>query len=533
MSIVGRPEWLTTSVGYEVYIRSFGDGNGNGVGDLPGVLQHLEYLAWLGVDIVWLTPFFPSPMADYGYDVGDYVGVAPVFGTLADLDLIVERAHELGLKIVIDIVPNHSSETHPWFEASRSSIDNPFRDHYIWRDPGPDGGPPNNWLSHFGGPAWTLDRTTGQYYLHLFLPEQPDLNWRNPKVRDEFLEILRVWLDRGVDGFRIDVAHALVKDEQLRDNPMLMSTEGITDARYLFACMDHAHDLTQPETLEIYRSWRMIADEYDAALIGETYVLDAADLAAMVPGDGLHVGFWFVPMHMEWTADAIRPTLSRATEEVSDRVGWVQSSHDESRPVTRYGGGDLGRRRSLGLSVLMMGLPGVPFIYQGEELGLDDGFVPADRLTDPVATRNEGSVGRDGCRTPMPWGPGANLGFSTAPDTWLPVGHGEESSVAAQLADPESHLHKIRALLSIRRKLIDPTERSVEWLATPDELIAFRRGNHVYVLNAGAEPVEWEVGNMMRCLYSSTGPLSDVAVSSVTLAADQALILGPASAGVQ
>lgn len=525
MSGTGSPDWLFESVGYEVYIRSFGDGNADGIGDLPGMLAHLDHLAWLGVDVVWITPFYPSPMADYGYDVADYCGVAPVFGTLDNFDQIVERAHQLGLRVVVDIVPNHSSSAHEWFKAALADPEGPYRDYYMWRDPAPDGGPPNNWLAHFGGSAWTLDEASGQYYLHLFLPEQPDLNWRNPAVRAEFETILKFWLDRGIDGFRIDVAHAMVKDEQLRDNPMLISLDGVTDARYQFACMDHRYDLMQPETLDIYRSWREIVEPYDAVLIGETYVLDPDDLAKMLPGGGLNAGFWFATMHMNWDAAAIRRTLSSATDAVPAGVGWVQSSHDESRPVARYGGGDLGRGRSLALSVMMMGLPGVPFIYQGEELGLDDGVVRPNRLTDPVATRNDASVGRDPARTPMPWGPGPNLGFSAAADTWLPVGHEAEWSVAVEKADPLSHLNRVRELIAARRSIVDKANGPVVWLELPNSLVAFTRGDHLFVLNAGASEASWQPGGAWDCVYRSTGGNSGSGITNVTVASDEALIL--------
>ena len=505
MSISTTPDWLFGSVGYEVYIRSFADGDGDGVGDLSGLLGRLDHLARLGVGIVWITPFYPSPMADFGYDVADYKGVAPVFGDLGDFDKVVARAHELGLHVVVDIVPNHSSSEHEWFRAAKNDPESEYRDYYIWRDPAPDGGPPNNWMSHFGGPAWTLDQASGQYYLHLFLPEQPDLNWRNPAVRKEFEDILRFWLDRGVDGFRIDVAHAMVKDAQLRDNPMLMSLDGVTDARYRFACMDHKYDLTQPETLDIYRSWRRIVEPYGAVLIGETYVLDANDLATMLPGDGLHTGFWFTPMHLDWDPAAIRRVLSAATDAVPGGVGWVQSSHDESRPVARFGGGDLGRRRRLGLSVLMMGLPGVPFLYEGEELGLDDGVVPPDRLTDPVAVRNEGSVGRDACRTPMPWEPGVNLGFSTAADTWLPLGHGEGWTVASESADPESHLNRVMAMIAARGSMADLASAPITWLDVDSNVVAFTRGDHLFALNAGDQSASLSLDCVWECKFSSQG----------------------------
>ncbi|HEY8338341.1 MAG TPA: alpha-amylase family glycosyl hydrolase, partial [Egibacteraceae bacterium] len=244
----GASRWWRGAVGYEVYLRSFADSDGDGVGDLRGVLEHLDHLAWLGVDIVWVTPFFPSPMHDHGYDVADYCGVDPRFGTLADLDALVAAVHARGMRLLIDLVPNHTSSEHPWFRAARSSRDNPYRDYYVWRDPAPDGGPPNNWTSHFGGPAWTFDEATGQYWLHLFLPEQPDLNWANPAVADEFDAILRFWLERGVDGFRIDVAHALAKHPDLPDNPPADPADADADHALTddFRRLQHIHDVNQP-----------------------------------------------------------------------------------------------------------------------------------------------------------------------------------------------------------------------------------------------------------------------------------------------
>ncbi len=504
MSEPNGPDWLTAAVGYEVYIRSFADGTGNGVGDLMGLHDRLDHLAWLGVDIVWITPFYPSPMADHGYDVADYLGVDPLFGDLEQFDRVVHRAHELDLRVVIDIVPNHSSNKHPWFTEALANPTGPYRDYYLWRDPAPDGGPPNNWISHFGGPAWSLDETSGQYYCHLFLPEQPDLNWRNPDVRTEFAAILEFWFERGVDGLRIDVAHALVKDEQFRGNPQQAQIDHLIDPRDVFHCFEHLHDILQPETLGIYREWREIADRHEAALIGETYVLEATQLADLLPGDGLNLGFWFAPMKVNWDADSIRNTLREPNIHCGPRVAWVQSSHDESRPVARFGGGDLGRRRSLGLSVLMLGLPGVPFLYQGQELGLDDADVPAELRSDPVATRNDGAVGRDVCRTPIPWEPGPNLGFSTAASTWLPVAHGESDSVAAQRSNPSAHLHQMKALLDLRKRLPD-LSNNVEWLDTPHDIVAFQRDNHVFALNTGDETITWEMGGSWTILHRTSG----------------------------
>ncbi len=522
MNESAEPTWLKRAVGYEVYIRSFADGDDDGIGDLHGLRTRLDHLAWLGVDIVWITPFFPSPMADHGYDVADYVDVDPLFGDLAAFDAVVERAHELDLRVVIDIVPNHSSDQHEWFQRALADPHSEYRDYYLWRDPAPDGGPPNNWISHFGGPAWTLDEASGQYFCHLFLPEQPDLNWRNPAVRAEFRSALEFWFERGVDGIRIDVAHALIKDDQFRDNRRVSDPGDEVDPRLIFRSFDHAHDLMQPESLDIYREWREVAERYDAALIGETYVLDADELAGLLPGDGLHIGFWFTPMGTPWDADALREVLRAPAEALGPRVGWVQSSHDESRPVARFGGGDLGRQRSLGLALLLLGLPGVPFLFQGEELGLDDGWVPPELRSDPVATRNEGAVGRDVCRTPIPWEPGKNLGFSGADRTWLPLGHDEAESVAAQSDDPASHLHKMRALLAMRGALPELPE-TTEWPDTPTELVAFRRADHLFVLNAGDNGVVWSPGGDWEILHR-TGDDGDRSTDTLTLAGAEAMV---------
>lgn len=479
------PSWWANSVGYQVYVRSFADSDGDGIGDLPGIIDRLEHLAWLGVDVVWLTPFFPSPMADFGYDVADYTDVNPLFGSLADMDRLIVRAHELGLRVVADLVPNHSSADHRWFQASKADRTNPYRGYYIWRDPAPDGGPPNNWLSHFGGPAWTLDPTTGQYYLHLFLPEQPDLNWRSEAVHTEFEAILRFWFERGLDGFRIDVAHALYKDAEFRDNPLLRPLEGLTNARDRFESLDHCYDLLQPESHHIFRQWRKVAAEYGAILIGETYVGTPRQLAELVPGDGLDIGFWFGTMKLRWEAAHIRETIREVAELVGHRTGWVTSSHDDSRPATRFGGGDLGRDRSLGLTTLLFGLPGMPFLYQGQELGLEDAVLRPDQLTDPVEVRNPGTPGRDGCRTPMPWDRSENAGFSTAAKTWLPVWHSPEESAQAQREAETSHLHLVRRLLDVRRQL-GTLDSTVEWMGADEaSIVAYRRGDVLFALNAG------------------------------------------------
>lgn len=519
--------WWYDAVGYEIYLRSFADADGDGIGDLAGVTSRLDHLVELGVEVVWITPFYTSPMVDYGYDVADYCGVDPTFGDLDDVAALIAAAHERDLRVVVDIVPNHCSSEHEWFADARTGRDSAHRDYFIWRDPAPDGGPPNNWVGYFGGSAWTLDEASGQYYLHLFLPEQPDLNWRNPAVRDEFDAILRFWLDRGVDGFRIDVAQALMKDEQLRSNPEL-SPWNPDGARWeQWDAFDHQHDVGQPESLEIFARWRAIAEEYDAVLIGETYVLEADELSSMLSGDGLHVGFWFKPMHIEWDAAALRATLSEPLQAVSDprSIGWVASSHDEVRPPTRFGGGDVGRRRSLAFTTVLLSLPGMPFLYQGEELGLTEGVVPEDRKADPVGA--DVTLSRDGCRTPIPWSPGPAFGFSSTTETWLPDGgRSDADTVEVQRQDPTSWFSRYRALVALRRSEPDLRHAPLEWIEMPvGSVIAFRRGRFVIALNAGAEAVELPVRGT---------PVFDTAVGAPASATvpGQPLTLGPDAAVV-
>jgi len=485
--------WWRDAVGYEVYIRSFADGNYDGVGDLVGLRDRLEHLAWLGVDLVWITPFYPSPMADHGYDVSDYCDVDPAFGTLDDFDSVVLEAHRLGLRVMVDIVPNHTSDQHPWFVDARRHRRSQHRDWYVWRDPGADGGPPNNWVSSFGGPAWTLDAGTGQYYMHLFLPEQPDLNWNERAVAEAFAQIIGFWLDRGVDGFRIDVAHSLVEDQAFPDNPTIGPVAPEMTPRQAFRCFEHLYDLDQPGVTDIYRRWRQLADQHGAVLLGEVYLHEAQRVSRYVEPDALHAAFYFKAMSMPWGAAGVRAMLAAGVESGSGRFAWVQASHDERRSVTRFGGGAEGRERALVLSTLYAGLPGMMFLYQGEELALADGVVPPDRLTDPVGTRNVNPAGsRDGARTPMPWADVDGFGF-TAPgvEPWLPFGgRGAADTVSVQRRDPASWLYRYRSLIAARRSL-PPTEGTVEWLVDdPDRLVAYRRGGLSVSANVSDEALD-------------------------------------------
>ncbi|MDE0117500.1 MAG: alpha-amylase family glycosyl hydrolase [bacterium] len=523
--------WWDREVGYEVYIRSFADGNGDGVGDFPGLAEKLDYLAWLGVGIVWVTPFYPSPMADFGYDVADYTGVDPLFGTLDDFDTCIAEAHRLGLRVLIDLVPNHTSDQHQWFQASRSDPDSPMRGYYHWRDPARGGGPPNNWVSHFGGPAWTYDEASEQYYLHLFLPEQPDLNWSNPNVMREFDDVLRFWLERGADGFRIDVAHGLVKNMLMPDNPQRYPVTPEMGPRQVFDSYEHRYDLDQAGNTAIYRRWRDIVEPYDALLLGEVYLRDNNPSRAsryVANQDGLHRAFYFSPMHTPWEPSAMWSTFGDALAAAPRDFSWAVSSHDDPRAPTRLGGGELGQSRALAYCVLMFALPGLPFLYQGDELGLADVDVPLDRCQDPVAVRNRNpSNGRDGCRTPMPWVPGPEAGFTDGAEPWLPVGRNDSDTAAVQRDDPQAILHKYRELLALRRELHDLHAGGLEWLTDrTSPVIGFRRGDTVCALNAGDVPVDFQLPpGQWRLAFSSQQPPGAVAASAVSLDAPEGVLL--------
>lgn len=525
-----RCPWWENAVGYEVYLRSFADSDGDGVGDLAGLLGRLDHLAWLGVDLVWVTPFYPSPMRDHGYDVADYTNVDEVFGSLADLDAVVSRAHELGMRLIADLVPNHTSSDHPWFQQSRSSRNDAYRDYYVWRDPRPGGGPPNNWVSVFGGPAWTLDEATGQYWLHLFLPEQPDLNWANPKVANEFDRIIRFWLDRGVDGFRIDVAHALAKHPDLPDNPPGKPPgwiESFDTSAAGWAQFDHLYDTDQPAVLDVYRRWREVARPYHGLLLGEVYLLEADRISRYLDDDGLDLAFWFPTLHLRWDVDQLRRVLREGASLARGAVAWVTGSHDRPRVVSRFGGDAVGQARALALSTLEFGLPGVPFLYQGEELGLSDVPITVADTQDPLALR-EGVTGRDPARTPMPWdssaGPG--LGFTTAARPWLPFGDRTPAdTVAFQRTDDRSILHRYRKLIRVRRSLLHGPDL-VEWLTEAGPIIAYRRGRAVVAANCAADPERLALPGRFEIRFSSLGHGKDDQVTDeVELAGHEAIIL--------
>jgi alpha-glucosidase len=485
-------DWWREGVIYQVYPASFQDSNGDGVGDIRGVIQRLDYLRWLGVDAIWLNPITVSPDADMGYDVADYCDVQPRFGDLAAVDELIKEAGRREIKVVLDIVPNHSSDRHPWFIDSRSSRTSARRDWYVWADPKPDGGPPNNWLSVFGGPAWTLDARTGQYYLHNFLAEQPDLNWWNPQVRDAFDDIYRFWFDRGVAGFRIDVAHGIVKDRELRDNPVATPD----DPPHVRAHgQRNVYNMERPEVHEVLRRWRTLANTYTPPriLLGETYVLDVRTMGLFYgKGDELHLAFNFSYVHSPFEAEALAAVVdeSEAIIPANGWPVWTVSNHDVSRVMTRWAGGDQRKMRLALLSLLT--LRGTPVLYYGDEIGMPDTPIKKEELRDPVGIRHWPEPrGRDPERTPMPWEDAPNGGF-TQPEVkpWLPLGDTRVKNVAAQRSDRQSMLHFVRDLIAFRRNSPDLTTGDYARLDAPAGGWAWRRGPSAMVaLNLSDQPL--------------------------------------------
>ena len=485
-STTSAPAWWRHGVFYQIYPRSFADSDGDGVGDLAGIRSRLDYLQMLGVDALWIGPVMRSPMIDHGYDVSDPRDIDPLFGDLAALDALVAEAHAHGLKLVMDLVPNHTSDQHPWFTAALAAAPGSTqRARYLFRDgKGPDGAePPNNWPSTFGGSAWTriteADSSPGQWYLHTFDGHQPDLDWTNADVRDDLRRTLRFWLDRGVDGFRIDVAHGMAKPAGLpdlvsTDNRLLRSTR--EDLRF---DDDGVH--------AIHRMIRAVLDEYPAVVaIGEIWVSDDERFARYVRPDELHLGFNFRLVEADFHADAIRVAIEHSLLAVAG-VGapptWTLSNHDVSRQVTRYGGGVIGHARARAMALLELALPGVTFLYNGEELGLPDVVLPDAALRDPIWERSCGAErGRDGCRVPLPWdGAEPPFGFSTTAHTWLPMPDDwAELTVAAQLEDCSSMFSLYRRALKLRSELAE-TGTELQWFDAPEGCVAFGRKGSRFV----------------------------------------------------
>ncbi len=441
--------WWQTGVIYQIYPRSFLDSNGDGVGDLPGITSKLDYLRWLGVDAIWLSPIYPSPMADFGYDITNYTDVHPLFGTLEDLDTLLHQAHQRDLKLILDFVPNHTSDEHPWFQQARESRTNEKRDWYIWHDPAKGGGPPNNWMSRFGGLAWQFDEPTGQYYLHMYDVKQPDLNWRNPKVRQEMYEVLRFWLERGVDGFRIDALEVLLKDEQFRDNPINPAWKPGDPPNTRL----REHSIVdQPGMHAIMQEMRALTEYYaQRVLIGELYL----PVERLMPYygeqlDEIHLPFNFQFVTLPtWEARTIRQAVEGYEAALPEGAwpNWVLGNHDRSRIATR-----VGREQARLAQMLLLTLRGTPTCYYGEELGLQDITLPREGMQDPLAKEHP-EQSRDPVRSPMQWDGSPNAGFSPAGiKPWLPVANDYQTwNVAAEQQDPRSFLMLTRALLAVRR----------------------------------------------------------------------------------
>ena len=501
--------WWKSAVVYQVYPRSFRDTDGDGVGDLEGVRRGLAHLQWLGVDALWLSPIYPSPMADFGYDVADYCDVDPAFGSLDDFDRLLGEAHDRGLRVLLDWVANHTSDQHPWFVAARSSRDDPHRNWYIWRDQ------PNNWVAAFRDePAWTYDRATGQHYLHLFLPQQPDLNWDNPQVRAAMHDTLRFWLDRGVDGFRADVIHLIGKDPALPDDPPhLLGTSRVG-----------RHD--EQRTHELLRGVRRVLDAYpgERMMVGEVNLEEHDRIARYYgAGDQLHLAFNFVPLYAEWDADvwrAVVADIERVYRDAGAWPTWVLSNHDQPRHRSRYGGSEA---RARAAAVLLLTLRGTPFLYAGEELGLTDAEVPPERVVDPG--------GRDGCRAPLPWDASPGHGWAGAAP-WLPwPPRADRRNVARLRADPTSILHLYRRMLATRRASPALSLGSLELRAAPPGVLAYERAagaeRRTVLVNFRDDPVDAPLTGAHVVEVASDGD-GEGAPYRGRLASGQAVVLRPA-----
>ncbi len=511
------PGWWRDAVCYQVYVRSFADSDGDGVGDLPGITTRLPHLAWLGVDAVWLTPFYASPQHDHGYDVADYYDVDPLFGDLKAAEDLIATAHDLGIRVIVDVVPNHTSDQHAWFQAALAAgPDSPERARYHFREGrGVDGSePPNNWESVFGGPAWTriTEPATGEpgpWYLHLFDTTQPDLDWHNPEVGDMFVDVLRFWLDRGVDGFRIDVAHGLVKEAGLRDqvveeggSPDSEPMSSVEGASMVERTLRDEPMWDQPEVHEIYRRWRGVLDEYGAMAVAEAWTQTPTSMARFVRPDELHQAFNFAWLLADWSAAQFRDVVVEtfaATAPVGAAPTWVLSNHDVVRHATRYGGGERGRARARAATLAMLALPGSCYLYQGEELGLEQVDVPPEARQDPSWFRT-GEEGRDGCRVPLPWdGEAPPYGFGPGGvQPWLPQPEGwREATVAAQRGRADSTLEFYRAALRARAEHATPAGEQVALAELGEEILAVRRGPLLSVLNCGTDAVALPPGEVV------------------------------------
>jgi alpha-glucosidase len=490
-------EWWQRGTIYHIYPRSFHDANGDGIGDLRGIAGRLDYLRWLGVDAIWLSPIYPSPMADFGYDVTNYTDIDPLFGTLDDFRHLLAAAHERGLKVILDFVPNHTSIDHPWFVDSRSSRTSRRRDWYIWRDPRSDGSPPNNWRSVFGGSAWQFDEQTGQYYYHAYLKEQPDLNWRNAAVRDAMFDVLRFWLDLGVDGFRVDVIWQLLKDADFRDNP---ANPAYRPRQPAFR--EHLSTFTAdlPEVHDVIDGMRRVINEYrDRVLIGEIYLpVERLMIYYGASGSGLHLPFNFQLLELPWHAQTIGDAISRyeALLPAHGWPNWVLGNHDKPRIASR-----VGAAQARVAALLLLTLRGTPTVYYGDEIGMSNVAIPHDRVMDPWERNEPGlGAGRDPCRTPLQWRETRHAGF-TSGEPWLPVSADyRRVNIAAQRRDCRSMLSLYRRLLALRRATPALNIGGYVGLPPVADVLAYVRtagaSRYLIALNFAEEPATYDVASL-------------------------------------
>ena len=536
------PLWWQGNLIYQVYPRSFMDGNQDGVGDLIGLNQRLDYLEALGIRCVWLSPVYPSPLYDFGYDVADYTSIDPVFGSLAEWERLLSRMHAKGMKLIMDWVPNHTSHQHPWFIESRASRTSPKRDWYIWRDPGEAGGPPNNWISFFGGSAWELDAATGQYYLHQFVREQPELNYRNPAVLEAMLEAMRLWLDRGVDGFRVDVLWLLIKDAAFRDEPLNRDWNGENP----HARLHHIHTANQPEVHPIVRAFRALLDQYPQRVMMGEIDLPFAELMTYygIQRDECHLPTNFSLIHTRWTVAAVRRVIDDylASLPVGAWPNWVLGNHDQRRLASR-----LGQPQARVATLLLLTLPGTPVWYYGDEIGLENGIIPPEQIRDPQAVNQPdraGQLGRDPQRTPMQWDASAHAGFTQAGVTpWLPVSVDYlQRNVAVQDSDEASFLGFFRQLIRLRTQIPALTRGDYSPLPVAgDAVLAYRRTwsgkTWLILLNFSAERQRLDGrqyptgGRKILSTLTRTGPEVANIAADITLEPDEGCIVeltGPA-----
>jgi len=527
--ITNRSPWWRGATFYQIYVRSWRDSNGDGVGDLAGVCQGLDYLQWLGIDAIWLSPTMPSPNHDWGYDVSDYYGVHPDLGTLEDLDRLIAEAGERDIAVLLDLVPNHSSDEHPWFVDALTGRDAEHRPYYVWADGKADGSPPNNWLCATGETAWTYDEHSGQFYLHNFLRTQPDLNWWHEPVHQEFEKIIQYWFDRGAAGFRIDVAHGLYKDALLRDNPPTLPTDHHAIRR---GGLRPVYSANRPEVHEVYKRWRQIADNYEPqrTLLGEVWELDMERFGDYYgrekPELNMAFNFLFVEAELKALELAAIAEETLAALPPGATPAWTASNHDVGRFPTRWCNDD---ERAVRVALVVLStLPGTLVLYYGDELGMLDVYIPVEERLDDMTRNRPGDLGRDRCRTPMPWSAGPNAGFTTpAARPWLPVGEHATTNVQSEQADPVSVLNLCRELAFLRRSgkvaQLGPMER----VLLDDQVWAFRAGGVTTVANLSSEPATRDIGSEVLTVLASTQPgaQGNKVAGELTLAPWEALVL--------